>query len=143
MKKKKNGTQPWYGAKCIFLHKDKGCGPRQMYEERIILVRATSFDKAIKKAEKEAKHYCKALGNCVYTEFVDVFHLFDNKIKKGTEIYSRMRESDLDINEYLDYFYDQPEIGDCELVGKTHRWFNLDHTNSACFHCNVIKEGKL
>jgi hypothetical protein len=35
-----------------------------------------------------------------------VFHLFDETIGHGTEIYSLMRESQLSDKDYLDRFYD-------------------------------------
>jgi hypothetical protein len=32
---------------------------------------------------------------------------------------------------------------DCEKVGATHFWYNIDNENSGCYHCKVIKKGKL
>ena len=97
--------EPWYGAKCIFRHNDRQTADGFMYEERIILLKAERADAAIARAEKEAQTYAADLSGCEFIEFVDVFHLFDETIGDGTEIYSLMRLSNLDKDKYLDTFY--------------------------------------
>jgi hypothetical protein len=37
---------------------------------------------------------------------MDVFHIFDEKVGRGTEVYSLVRESGLSGQGYLDRFYD-------------------------------------
>ena len=32
---------------------------------------------------------------------------------------------------------------DCEKVGASHYWYNIDNEYSGCYHCKVIKKGKL
>ncbi|HKX29804.1 MAG TPA: DUF4288 domain-containing protein [Blastocatellia bacterium] len=131
--------EPWYAARCVFQHLATERGPRQLYEERIVLLKAQSFDEAIQRAEKEAADYCRELEGCIYTDYVDVFHLFEAKIGDGTEIYSIMRRSDLQPEEYLDQYYpDEP--ADCEALGETHRWHNADDERSACYHCQVVRD---
>ena len=60
----------WYSAQCIFLHADKIHGPQQMYEERIVVLRAESMEAAIERAEKEAKDYCGDVNGCSYIGYV-------------------------------------------------------------------------
>ena len=134
--------ESWYAAKCVFCHAETKRGPKQMYEERIILLRAHSFDDAIERAEKEAKEYCNDLDGCMYTGFVDVFHLFNQEIIEGTEVFSSMRRHDLKPREYIEQFY-PGDSDDCEAVGEPHRWHNLDGKRSACYHCKVIRGGQL
>jgi hypothetical protein len=98
--------EPWYGAKCIFLHTRIDSCPGQVYEERLILVRAESPDDAISRAEVLAKEYANDLEGCSYTGFIDVFHIYDENMGDGTEVYSIMRTSDLGKDEYLNRFYD-------------------------------------
>ena len=132
----------WYSAQCIFLHADKGHGPKQMYEERIVLVRAESMEAAIDSAEKEAEKYCTDLNGCRYIGYVNVFALYDDEIGDGSEIFSSMERSVLEPTAYLDLHYaDAPE--NCEAVGESHRWHNLVDKRSACYHCKVIREGQL
>lgn len=98
--------EPWYGAKCIFLHTQiEGC-PGQVYEERVVLTKATSLDDAIQRAESLAKEYASDCGGCSYTGFINVFHIYDENIGDGSEVYSLMRTSELSTNAYLDQFYD-------------------------------------
>ena len=32
---------------------------------------------------------------------------------------------------------------DCEKAGGAHEWYNQDHENSACYHCKVVRPGRL
>ena len=99
--------QDWYSAKTIYKHQRVENGkPKTWFEERVVLFRATNFDDAITKAEAEAAIYCGTRGNTIYLGFVDVFHLFDEKVGSGTEVFSLMRESGLTNKKYLDHFYD-------------------------------------
>ena len=98
--------EPWYGAKCIFLHTKIDSCPGQVYEERIILVKAENLDDAISRAESMAEEYANDLEGCSYTGFIDVFHIYDENIGDGVEVYSLMRTSNLSKDEYLNSFYD-------------------------------------
>jgi hypothetical protein len=134
--------EPWYAAQCIFLHSGTEHDPRQRYEERITLLRADSFDQAVQRAENEAEEYCRDLDGCKYVGHVNVFHMYDEKLGDGTEIFSSMQKSDLKPKEYLDLHYpDVPD--DCEAVGEAHRWHNLDGKRSACYHFREVRDGQL
>jgi hypothetical protein len=134
-------NESWYSAQCIFLHSDKGHGPKQMYEERIVLLRADSTEDAIEQAEKEAEEYCDDLEGCRYVGYVNVFAMFD-KPGAGTEVFSTMQKSDLESKEYLNLHYPN-EPDNCDAIGEIHRWYNLDEKHSACYHCKVVQEGQL
>jgi len=32
---------------------------------------------------------------------------------------------------------------DCEAAGGWHRWYNRDGKTSACYHCHVVRPGRL
>ncbi len=32
---------------------------------------------------------------------------------------------------------------DCERVGAKHWWYNRDNESSACYHCEVVRPGRL
>lgn len=66
-----------------------------LVEERVVLIRARSFDEAIKKGEKEAKEYLSEYKNFYgqkvrlrYLEVCDAFELFDEPNENGVEVYS-------------------------------------------------------
>jgi len=99
--------EPWYSAKCLFLHKDLSRRQKKpCYEERITLIHARTFDEAIRKGEAEAKRYAKGLGKVEYLGFITVFHLFDSKIEDGSEIYSILRSVRLRSTEFINRHYD-------------------------------------
>ncbi len=51
------------------------------------------------------------------------------------------------IRQYLPWFLINLGIArkkeDCEKVGAKHFWYCMDEKNSACYHCKVVKPGKL
>lgn len=103
--------EPWYSARCVFRHahleaeaQEEGEAGCQVFEERIILVRATSFEDAIRKAELEAEVYAK--DGIQYLGLVQAFQLFDAKVTEGTEVFSLMRTSPLEESAYLNRFFD-------------------------------------
>ena len=78
-----------------------------IYEERITAWNAESLDGAIELAEAEANAYAEDKG----FEALDLFQgywLFDeiDLIPQGSELFSLLRESNLDPEPYLDAFFD-------------------------------------
>ena len=100
--------EPWYAAKCIFKHNDLETDDESaaVFEERIILVKADDEDSAMNLAEKEAEEYASGLKDTEYTGYIMLFHIFGDDIGHLSEIFSEMRESRKNTEEYLDHFYD-------------------------------------
>jgi hypothetical protein len=97
-------SEPWYAVKCLFHHPGRKADDEEyLYEERITLWKANSFEEAHKLAEEEAKQYA-ADDNCVFIKSTDSFHLFDEEIKEGVEIYSTMRGSNMQPSAYFKTF---------------------------------------
>ena len=97
--------EPWYSAKCVFLHSTRERRPKRCYEERITLIRASSFKEALRKGEAEARRYAKSLKGTRYLGFISVYNLFDSKVGDGTEIYSLMHTTPLSSKAYLRRYY--------------------------------------
>ncbi|HEY9731730.1 MAG TPA: DUF4288 domain-containing protein [Drouetiella sp.] len=93
----------WHAAKCVFLHAP---GAEQLYEERVVLIAANDWNEAIEVAEREARDYAASLDHCTYIGFVSVFKILAESLCSETEVYSLMRASTLEKEEYLDRFYD-------------------------------------
>ena len=103
--------------------------------------RARTFRKARKLAENDAQKYECLLDGCAFTEFVEVFRLFDEP-GNGAEVFSTMEQSDLEPREYVERRYPS-KPADCEAEGREHRYYNKGHGYSACYHCSVVNPGEL
>jgi hypothetical protein len=93
-------VEGWFSVRCIFKDLDS-----DIYEERITLWRAQDFDHAIALAEAEADEYAQAIGGLEYLNFAQAYHLADEP-ESGSEIFSLMRDSPINRQEYLDTFFD-------------------------------------
>ncbi len=98
----------WYAVRCVFnwgVSKDNP--PRITYEERIILVLATSHREAIERAEKEAAEYAAANNFAHVDEFLDCYCTSSSETPGDlTEIFSLLRDWDLPDAEYVNEFFD-------------------------------------
>ncbi|MBK6018273.1 hypothetical protein JHN45_45255 [Streptomyces sp. MBT53] len=92
--------QSWYGVRCVFRNRELG-----VYEERVTLWRAASFDEAIGRGESEAREYCADLDGVEFTDFAEAYRM-DDEPGEGAEVFSLMRESELPVGEYVERFFD-------------------------------------
>jgi hypothetical protein len=107
--------EPWYGAKCLFLHRGESKqNSIPCYEERITLVKARGFEGSVRKGEAEAKRYAAA-NDCDYLGFIEVFNLFERRIGDGSEVFSIMRSIRLSKKQFIDKFYDDGTFHDLTL----------------------------
>ncbi|KAB2352187.1 hypothetical protein [Actinomadura rudentiformis] len=81
----------WYGVRCFF------AVTAGSYEESITVWRADSFDEAIAKAE--------AGQDGTYLEMAQAFFIGD-ELGEGTEVFSLIRDSELEADDYLTRFFD-------------------------------------
>ena len=88
----------WYGVRCVVALPERGT-----FEERVTLWKADSHEDAIRRAEREIRDYVTEDGE--YTGLAQSFELFDEP-GDGAEVFSLMRDSDLDPKSYLDRFFD-------------------------------------
>lgn len=97
--------EPWFAVRCI-VHYGAGTEDGPLFEERITLWRAATFDEAVERAEVEARDYASVVGGRV-VEFAQCFRLSDGEeIQDGTEVFSLMRNSGLPPDRYVDRFFD-------------------------------------
>lgn len=97
---------PSYSVKCHFeWSPTKTQTLAHLYEERITLWRADSLDDAIAAAEREAMGYAEAHG-FTFIELSQAFWMFNDLEVDGVELFSLLRESDLEPSAYLDHFHD-------------------------------------
>jgi hypothetical protein len=91
----------WFAARTVYEHDQPGDG---LFEERIILVRAASFDEAMERAQAEAATYAEQV-TCAFTGYITVFEIAEEQLSDGMEVFSVMRDSDLSAEDYIDRFY--------------------------------------
>lgn len=96
-----HGYMAWYSVRCVLRHH----GDERLFEERITLWNASSFDEAIRRAEADAAEY-GGLVNADYLGLAQGFELAEDSPGDGAEVFSLMRESDLAVGAYLDTFFD-------------------------------------
>jgi hypothetical protein len=90
----------WFGVRCVF----RWSRP-STYEERITLWEADSLDDAIAQAESEARAYAERL-NSEFLDIAQAYWIGADRPQAGSEVFSLMRDSTLDSDDYLDAFYD-------------------------------------
>lgn len=101
---------PWFSVRCIFraragsrLIEDLPVGV-SLFEERITIWQAATFEDAIGMAEDEARRYAGDI-EWDYLGLAQAYRLVDPP-GHGAEVYSLMRESRLTPSKYLDRFFD-------------------------------------
>lgn len=97
-------SEPWFSVRCLFAHRSRvEFGDGNLYEERITLWKSKSWEEAYRLAKVEALAYAKESGSELI-DTTDSFHLFDNEVGSGSEVWSLMRGSHLAPREYTDTF---------------------------------------
>ncbi len=94
-----------YSVRCIFRWAPRpDQKAKHLYEERITLWQASSIDQAIELAEEEAAAY--ASDGDEFLCYSQAYALDESIPASGVEIFSLLRESDLEPEQYLDAFFD-------------------------------------
>jgi hypothetical protein len=106
------GDMPWYAVRCVFqtstgaAGRPRAVGPGEFaYEERITIWRAASFDEAIDRAEAEAHEYVEGDSAEELIGLAQAYNLFADPAD-GAEVFSLIRRSDLNAQDYLARFFD-------------------------------------
>lgn len=121
----KEMSEPWYAVKMLYKCEISGESTSNSqdntttYEESIRLVRASSFDDAYERVAKFVSEneleYENQYGQKVawtFFDFIDCFHLFDEEIDEGVEVYSKHWDVPKHISDSKIIKYLYPEIED-------------------------------
>ena len=94
-----------YSVRCLFRWQPRlDQKSRCLYEERITLWRANSIDQAIELAEREAAAY--ASDGDEFLGYSQAYALVEPVEAHSVEVFSLLRESDLEPRQYIDAFFD-------------------------------------
>lgn len=97
---------PNFSVRCVFRWTSQPDQKRQhLYEERITLWQANDIDEAVALAEEEARSYASESGD-EYLKYCQAYALVDEIAAAGVEVFSLLRDSDLEPAQYLDAFFD-------------------------------------
>lgn len=95
-----------FGVRCIIESLTESFNKKEnLYEERITVWRAENIDEAIDKAVVEVEEYCKKRGGLNFTGLSQGYWMFSEIPEDGIEVFSLLRESDLEPEEYLRTFF--------------------------------------
>lgn len=95
--------EDWFTVRCVFRWVSSDGMP---YEERITLWRAESLDDAMEHAEQEAIEYARR-NKVEFTGFAQAYQLAeDQSPEHGMEVFSLLRDSELDPEAYVRAFFD-------------------------------------
>lgn len=96
----------WYGVKCLVEHAGLADALEvHVYEERVVLVRAASFEEAIERAERRTEEYASGIGG-QYIGYANAYRMSDVALGDGAEVYSVMREVPMLRGEFISHYYD-------------------------------------
>lgn len=97
----------WYAVRCILRHGWES-HEHPTYEERVTLWRAKTAEDAIELAIDEAVEYCEDITTDESpSEYVGLAQSYwlDDTPGHGAEVFSMMRDSTLDPDEYISWFF--------------------------------------
>ncbi|MFI1197076.1 hypothetical protein ACH4T9_28000 [Micromonospora sp. NPDC020750] len=103
----------WFSVRCVF--RVEADPTSQLYEERLTLWRAQSFDQAIALAEDEGLRYAAEQAGMDFVGLAQAFRLFDEP-GHGAEVFSMVRASELEPPAYLTRFFDTGEERQSDIV---------------------------
>ncbi len=94
----------WYAVRSFYRFDPPDGEGQGVYEERVVIFDADDVDAVMAMAEQEADEYADTVG----AESLDCFQSFvlADQPGQGAEVFSLMRNSDLDASAYLDRFFD-------------------------------------
>ncbi len=103
-----SSSEPWYGVR--LLYRLTGTA-KPSYEERILIIRATSSASAIAEAEfiSERDYEDETVERLDYAMGFNIFDQSGPCLESGTEVFSLIRQSDLTTDQYIDRFHSTGE----------------------------------
>lgn len=99
--------QSWYGVRSIFRSDRAEDGkPCRTFEERVVLFQAASFEDALAKGEADSEHYAADWPHPKVLDHVVAFHIHDEELREGDEVWSCIRGLVITDEEFIRRFYE-------------------------------------
>jgi len=130
----------------VYLWREGGASVRK-YERRITICRAKDEQEATERLLREAKQYATD-----EIEFLGEYMIEKIDAAPGVKPIEVAHEMSLGIDPesgqpippdmFLSQLWDCSRVKDCEALGIDHSWYNQDGERSACYNCEVVREGQ-
>lgn len=104
--------QQWYSVRSIFKLPASTDGQRPpLFEERVVIFRATTPEEALAKARAEAKRYSEGETRPRMLDHMVVFSLWGEDLREGEEVWSCLRQLNVSDEEFLERVYEGEQLG--------------------------------
>jgi Domain of unknown function (DUF4288) len=101
----------WYCVRGLFHWRFKESGNTALFEERAILIKATTFDDALDKAEKEAVEYCTIdPSSNFFIESMNKFsahEILEQELENGVELFSKRIDLQITPDQYFTRYHSE------------------------------------
>jgi hypothetical protein len=119
------------------------------FERRTTICSASDVEQATERLLMEAKAYgagqnIKFLGDYLIQKIDDP--LGEEPVEVAHELTIGVDPESgaiIEPHEFLQQYWDRSQIESCDVLGFQHVWYNRDDVNSACYNCEVVREGRL
>jgi hypothetical protein len=119
------------------------------FERRTTICLAADETQATERLLAEAKEY--PAGD--HIRFLEDYFIQEVDDPPGEEPVAVAHELTIGVNpgsgaiiepkEFLQQYWGRSRIESCDALGFEHAWYNRDGMNSACYNCDVVREGRL
>lgn len=104
--------QQWYSVRSVFKLPESSDGKRpRLFEERVVIFRASSPEEALEKGRAEAKQYSTSDTQPRMLAHIVVFCIWEEELDEGEEVWSCLRQLEIPDEEFLDRVYEGEQLG--------------------------------
>jgi len=103
--KKRSVKRQWYGIQSIVRWVKKGTKSTKAFEERIVLVKAFSFEDVLIRGAKELKKYCGDDRTLENTTYMCAYWIGDEEMVEFTEVFSSISATKLSTRQYMKRYH--------------------------------------
>jgi len=131
-----------YSGIGVFKHSFDNPNKIAKFEERVVLIEATSYEEAESLMLVDCEAYAQTEGVSFLgeLEIAEITGRADTPVIEVARSIKIFTGSD---EEYLQRFWDDQQPLSCDDKGWSHVWFKLGDSRSGCYNCQEEREGEL
>ncbi len=85
--------------------------PERLFEERVVIFRASSTEEALTKGRSEAQRYAEGETHPIMLDHMVAFSLMEEELREGEEVWSCLRQSEDSDEQFLNRVYEKEMLG--------------------------------